>query len=75
MSSIFIFVVFGGILMLSFFDIDVKTKLLKDHGENIYEVELIVKGQTNADDKALFLGFGWYQEENGRTWWVQVIGG
>ena len=35
-------------------DIDVKTKLLKDHGENIYEVELIVKGQTNADDKALF---------------------
>ena len=41
-------------------DIDVKTKLLKDHGENIYEVELIVKGQTNADDKALFLVEGSY---------------
>ena len=41
-------------------DIDVKTKLLKDHGENIYEVELIVKGQTHADDKALFLVEGSY---------------
>ncbi len=41
-------------------DIDVKTKLLKDHGENIYEVELIVKGQTNADDKPLFLVEGSY---------------
>ena len=27
------------------------------------------------DQKALYLGFGWYQEENGRTWWVQIIGG
>ena len=41
-------------------DIDVKTKLLKDHGENIYEVELIVKGQTNSEDKALFLIEGSY---------------
>jgi len=41
-------------------DIDVKTKLLKDHGENIYEVELIVKGQTKVDDKALFLVEGSY---------------
>ena len=31
--------------------------------------------QVILDDKALYLGFGWYQEENGRTWWVQVIGG
>ena len=31
--------------------------------------------QVILDDKAVYLGFGWYQEENGRTWWVQVIGG
>ena len=26
------------------------------------------------DQKAQTLGFGWYQEDNGRTWWVQLIG-
>ncbi len=31
--------------------------------------------QVILDEKAAYLGFGWYQEENGRTWWVQVIGG
>jgi preprotein translocase subunit SecB len=36
-------------------DVDVKSKTLTDHGPNIYEVELIVKGETKADDKTLFL--------------------
>ncbi len=26
------------------------------------------------DPIAKTLGFGWFQEENGRTWWVQLIG-
>ena len=36
-------------------DVDVKSKTLTDHGPNIYEVELIVKRETKADDKTLFL--------------------
>ena len=41
-------------------DVDVKTSVLKDHGPNIYEVELIVKGETKTDDKIMFIVEGNY---------------
>ena len=41
-------------------DVDVKTSALKDHGPNIYEVELIVKGETKTDDKVMFIVEGNY---------------
>ena len=36
-------------------DIDVKSRPLKGHGENIFEVELIIKGETNVDNESIFL--------------------
>ena len=33
-------------------DVDVKSKALNDHGKNIFEVELIVKGETKIEDKS-----------------------
>ena len=41
-------------------DVDVKSRSLKDHGPNIHEVELIVKGETRIEDKPLFLIEGSY---------------
>ena len=41
-------------------DVDVKSKALNDHGKNIFEVELIVKGETKIEDKPLFLIEGSY---------------
>ena len=41
-------------------DVDVKSKALNDHGENIFEVELIVKGETKIEKKPLFLIEGSY---------------
>ena len=35
-------------------DVDVKSKALNDHGKNIFEVELIVKGETKIEDNPLF---------------------
>ena len=34
-------------------DVDVKSKALNDHGKNIFEVELIVKGETKIEDKKI----------------------
>ncbi|MBC11286.1 MAG: protein-export chaperone SecB [Rickettsiales bacterium] len=36
-------------------NVDVKSKELKDHGPNIYEVELIVKGETKMEEKPMFV--------------------
>ena len=36
-------------------DADVKSKELKDHGENIYEVELSIKCETKSEESVLFL--------------------
>ena len=36
-------------------DVDVKSKTLNDHGKNIFEVELIVKGETKIEEKSLFM--------------------
>ncbi len=36
-------------------DADVRSKELKDHGENIYEVELSIKCETKSENKVLFL--------------------
>ena len=41
-------------------DADVKSKELKDHGENIYEVELSIKCETKSEDSILFLVEGIY---------------
>jgi len=41
-------------------DTDVKTKPLPDHGENIHEVELTVKCQTESENSLLFLVEGVY---------------
>ena len=41
-------------------DADVKSKKLKDHGENIYEVELTIKCLTKSESKTLFLVEGIY---------------
>ncbi len=41
-------------------DVDVLTKPLKDHGPNVFEVELVVKGETKLNEKALFLIEGSY---------------
>lgn len=55
-------------------------------GENIAEnygssEELISIWMNNPDTRRLMfapnardIGFGWYQESDGRLWWVQVIG-
>ena len=39
---------------------DVKTRILTDHGQNIHEVELIIKGETKIEDDSLFLIEGSY---------------
>ena len=36
-------------------DIDVKTKPLNDHGPNIHEVDLIVKGETKVENNTMFI--------------------
>ena len=41
-------------------DADVKSKELRDHGENIFEVELAIKCETKSEDKTLFLVEGIY---------------
>ena len=41
-------------------DADVKSKELKDHGENIYEVELSIKCETKSENSILFLVEGIY---------------
>ena len=41
-------------------DADVKSKVLKDHGENIYEVELSIKCETKSEESILFLVEGVY---------------
>ena len=41
-------------------NVDVKSKALNDHGKNIFEVELLVKGETKIEDKPLFLIEGSY---------------
>ena len=41
-------------------DADVKSKELKDHGENIYEVELALKCETKSEESILFLVEGVY---------------
>ena len=41
-------------------DVDVKTRILTDHGQNIHEVELIIKGETKIEDDSLFLIEGSY---------------
>ena len=40
---------------------------------NIWVKQPLAKGVI-FDPIAKTLGFGWFQEENGRTWWVQLIG-
>ena len=32
-------------------DVDVKPKTLADHGQNVYEVELVIKGETKVETK------------------------
>ena len=41
-------------------DADVKSKELKDHGKNIFEVELSIKCETKSEDTILFLVEGVY---------------
>ena len=41
-------------------DVDVKSKTLSDHGPNIYEVELLIKGETKVQDDSLFVIEGSY---------------
>ena len=40
--------------------VDVKSKTLSDHGPNIYEVELLIKGETKVQDDSLFVIEGSY---------------
>ncbi len=41
-------------------DVDIRTKPLKDHGENIFEVDLIMKGITSIEKETIFLIEGTY---------------
>ena len=41
-------------------DADVKSKELKEHGENIFEVELSIKCETKSEETILFLVEGVY---------------
>ena len=41
-------------------DADVKSKELKEHGENIFEVELSIKCETKSEETTLFLVEGVY---------------
>ena len=41
-------------------DVDVKSKTLADHGPNIYEVELLIKGETKVQENSLFVIEGSY---------------
>ena len=41
-------------------DVDVKSRTLKDHGPNIYEVELLIKGETKVQNDSLFVIEGSY---------------
>ena len=36
-------------------DVDVKSKPLKSHGDNIYEVELLIKAETSVENESLFI--------------------
>ena len=57
------------------------------YGENIsesFDDELLVfqtwlqdptTRQVMLAPRASTIGFGWFQESNGKLWWVQVIGG
>ena len=36
-------------------DIDIKTKPLTDHGKDIYEVDLMIKGTTDVEKTTMFL--------------------
>ena len=36
-------------------DVDVKSRTLSDHGQNIYEVELLIKGETKVQNDSLFV--------------------
>ena len=41
-------------------DADVKSRSLKDHGQNVHEVELTIKCETKSEEKVLFLVEGVY---------------
>ena len=41
-------------------DVDVKSRTLTDHGPNIYEVELLIKGETKVQNDSLFVIEGSY---------------
>ncbi len=41
-------------------DVDVNTKPLKDHGSNIYEVDLVIKAETKLEDQTMFIIEGSY---------------
>ncbi|MAH78897.1 MAG: protein-export chaperone SecB [Rickettsiales bacterium TMED254] len=41
-------------------DVDINSRPLKDHGENIYEVDLIIKGTTSIKKETMFLIEGVY---------------
>ncbi len=36
-------------------DVDVKSKPLKDHGSNIFEVDLTIKAQTQLEEQTMFI--------------------
>ena len=36
-------------------DVDIKSRPLKDHGEDMYEVDLIIKGTTKISNETMFL--------------------
>lgn len=41
-------------------DVDVNTRSLKDHGEDVFEVDLTLKGTTNMNKECVFLVEGTY---------------
>ena len=36
-------------------DVDVKSNIEKSHGDNIYEVELLIKAETKVENESLFI--------------------
>ena len=36
-------------------DVDIKSKSLKDHGEDIFEVDLMIKGSTSVENEIMFV--------------------
>lgn len=36
-------------------DVDINSRPLKDHGDDMYEVDLIIKGTTNVENETMFL--------------------